>query len=494
MFFDNYVAVDITNAEIKVLAARGNKVVKWYSTPVPDDVVKAGIIREPQAMGVILDNLFNTLKLSRDHVICSVTGLPFIYRTLRMPGTERISNEAIEREARREMSLSTEDMFLAWQAADTHPETKELDYFVVGVPRTALSSLVETLTKARIKPYLIDVKPLALARAVSLPNALIVSLEKDYFDVVVVASGLVRVIHSINPSGKSGDVFGLVNEVEDALNKAVKSFERDFPGMSLPADTPILLAGKFTADSRLPLMVQEGTRRQVKTIAANIPAPSALPVEQYAGALGLLGKKVARRRQPTVYRDINLNLFAGLKRENTPKFQLAYAITAVVCLILAALVYETFELKKSADDQVISLQQKADAVTQKLQAAQQANKQKVADNQSMAAKFQAVSQQLAVMRASNAVVNGQRIDFAARIVEINQALSAGVQIKTMEIQLKNITLSGLAENAFTVMTLADELEKSVYFLSARVEQLSPAKDQGVTFQISIVNKPDSEIN
>jgi hypothetical protein len=494
MFYDNYVALDITNAEIKVLAARGKKIVRWYSTPVPEDVVKGGIIREPQAMGVILDNLFKTLKLSRDHVICSVTGLPFIYRTLRMPGTERISNEAIEREARREMSLSTEDMFLAWQAAETHPDTKELDYFVVGVPRTALSSLVETLSKARIKAYMIDVKPLALARAVSQLNALIVSLEKDYFDVVVVANGLVRVIHSINPSGKSSDVFGLVNEVEDALNKAVKSFERDFPGMSLPADTPVLLAGKYASDSRLPLMVQEGTRRPVRIIAANIPAPSALPVEQFAGTLGLLGKKVARRRQLNVYRDINLNLFTGLKRENTPKFQLAYAVTAVVCLILAALVYGTYELKKSADDQVISLQQKADAVTQKLQAAQQTNKQKLADNQNMIVKFQTVSQQLAVMRGNNAVVNSQRIDFAVRIVEINRVLPPDIEVKTMQIQLKTIVINGLAENAFVVMALADELEKSIYFTSARVEQLSPAKDQGVTFQITIVNKPDNEIN
>ncbi|MCR4393507.1 MAG: pilus assembly protein PilM, partial [Dehalococcoidales bacterium] len=221
MFNNTYVALDITNSDIRVLEVKGDKITRWSTTPIPEDSIKDGIIVEPHTLSVIIDNIFKTLNLNKNRVICSITGLPFIYRVISMPhSTRAVTDEAVERAARKEMSLTQEEIYLVWQATQTTTSKDELDYFVLGVPKNALSPLIETLSAAGVKPYIVDLKPLALARAASRNDALILSLERGYFDIVIVADGLVRVMHSVNPASRISDIMGNVNELVDGLNKA----------------------------------------------------------------------------------------------------------------------------------------------------------------------------------------------------------------------------------------------------------------------------------
>ncbi len=63
-------------------------------------------------------------------------------------------------------------------------------------PPTALNPLTEALAQAHIKPFMLDIKPLAISRAAATGEALVISLEKNYADIAVVYAGIPRVIHS----------------------------------------------------------------------------------------------------------------------------------------------------------------------------------------------------------------------------------------------------------------------------------------------------------
>jgi hypothetical protein len=307
---------------------------------------------------------------------------------------------------------------------------------------------------------------------------------------VVVADGLVRVIHSFNPGDISGDKIGLVNEITDGLNKAIKSFERDFPKNTLPAATPVLLSGSLSFDDAFLFLVQEATGRPVSMITSSLKAPAGMSIGMYGALMGLIAKKVSHNRYPSVYQDINLNLLSGLRRQHTSKFQRAYILAAVFTLVLAALVYETYELKATAAAEVVSLQQTAELVTQKLSTVQVANRQTLAERQAIFDKSQIVSKQLATISLNNTLIDSQKIDFASRIGLIYDKLPAGVDVVAMDVQLKTIKVRGTAPNGFDVLTITDELEKSPYFSSARVSQLAPAKQGGVDFQLVISNRMD----
>ena len=274
-----------------MVSVKKNRVYAWTAEPLPEGLVKDGIILEPQPVGVIIDNLFNSLNLKRNRVICTITGLPFIYRTIRMPVVwGGIPEESIQREARREMSLTADDMQIFWHATEEYPE-KERDYFVIGVPNNALEPLLSALNGARIKPYEADIKPLALARAAGQQNALIVSLEHNCIDIIAVANGLVRVMHSFSPALTVEDYTGILNEIVDGLSMTVKSLEKDFPGMEMPDEAPVLLAGQIDSSEDLLNLLRQVTGREVRLLESALETPPDFPAGLFAAGLGLAVKK-----------------------------------------------------------------------------------------------------------------------------------------------------------------------------------------------------------
>jgi hypothetical protein len=484
------VTLDITPSNIRVMAVENNKITKWHSEPLPEGLFKSGTINEQQAVSIIIDNLFKTQGLSRNRVICCVTGLPFTYRTINMPGSAReVPDEAIERAARKEMSLSEEDMFLAWQPVKEYPEKKETDFFVIGVPKTSLNPVLNTLSMAKIEPISMDLKPLALARTGSSQNALFVSLEKNYFDITLVAGGLVRVIHSLSPQIPADDTQAIVTELVDGLNKAVKSFYRESPQNALPPETPIFLSGEYSSDAMLHL-VQEATGHPASLLKSPSEVPGEMPVRLYAANLGLSLKNLPPETEKTQYKDINLNLLLSLKKQPKPEFKLVYAIAAILFVVLAAGVYYTFDLKSKAETRVTALTQDSALILKKINQAQQANRAALDSKKSGLAQLQNINDQITVVKTGGKQITDLKRDYAFRITYILGKLPAGVEYTNMSLLPQTIQVSGLVnrpynsaagryENPIGEVQFAEKVAGNDVFKNARVVEISPTNDPAV---------------
>jgi hypothetical protein len=506
MIFANYVALDITSSEIRAVAVNMGKVKKWASAPLPQDVVKAGVIRDPQTLGIIIDSLFHVYHLNKGRVIVTVTGLPFIYRTVSMPAGQRIATEAIERESRREMAITKDDMYISWQQTEKLSNSGEVNYFVIGIPRSSLNPVMEALAAASIKPDSIDIKPLALARAAAQPEALVVSLEDDYVDIVLVAGGLVRVMHSFNLSEKAVAGGALVNEIVAGLARAIKAFERDFPRLTLDSESAVLFSGSASAEQPLLDNISAATGREVKMISSVLAAPKGMSSGAYLGVLGLVAKKqTAKWSRPSFmrsagsrtaaaahgeagYRDINIDLLAGFHRVHPGRFQLIFVVAALLSLVLAAVVFKTYDLKQGVGLEVATLQQEAALVTHGLTVAQTENQASLKVRQESVNQSQAISQQLAGINHLNDLITSRRLDYANRITAISAAVPSGARFDTIDFDSLKITVRGSAVDGFTVLNMVAALEKEAYFGDVRLEQLSPEKENGVYFKLSIANK------
>lgn len=481
------VTLDITSSNIRVMSIENGKVARWHSEPLPEGVFKAGTINEQQAVSVIIDNLFRNLDLSKNKVICCITGLPFTYRTINMPGIGKdVSGEAVERAARKEMSLAEEDMFLAWQPAKEYHETKETDFFVIGVPKTSLNPVLNTLSMAKIEPLSIDLKPLALARAVSSPNALIVSLEKNYFDITLVADGLVRVIHSLSPQISADDTQSIVTEMVDSLNKAVKSFYRESPQNALPPETPILLSGEYSSEEMLRL-VQEATGHPTSFLKSPFDIPAEIPVKLYAANLGLILKNLPQDQDKTQYKDLNLNLLSALRKQPKHEFKLIYAVVIIVFLVLAAGVYYTLDLKNRAEDRVAHLNQDSALILTKINQAQQANKEALNSRKANLAQLQTINDQIAATKNTDNQITDLKRDYAFRITYILSKLPPDAEYTKMNMLPESIQLTGLIkypvnsythlnENPIGEVQFAERVAQNDVFRNARVVDLSASND------------------
>jgi type IV pilus assembly protein PilM len=488
-FKTSYVALDINNSDVRVVAVRGNKVDKFASSPLPDGAVKDGMILEPQTVTVIIDNMFNSLNLSKKHVITSVTGLPFIYRTVTMPkGGQRIPDEAVERAAKKEMSLSRDDMFLLWEETKT-PKDEETDFFVLGVPKNFIKPVTDTLNGSNIKPYVMDVRPLALARALALKEGLIVSLEKSYFDIVVIFEGAVRILHGFIPVSKPEALSGLVNELIDGLNMAVKSFNRDYPQNTLAPDTPIYLTGALAANTDMAGMVQESTGHPVNILKpAAIDLPDDMSPELYAGSIGLILKRGTAKVDQALYTDIDVNLLAKTIKPRQLRQTLGYAAAVIFVLLLAALVYQVNNMKNQAFADVDKLTQENVKATQVQADAQKAVANAEAGKTAANEKLTSLSNELKVISGEQQKIVELKYDYAHSIDVVTAALPVNSDYINMSLQPDTITVDGQVSDPFAALTFNETLERTDIFSTARVTQLQSSGDAGGTaFTTVIIN-------
>ena len=489
MFNKTYVSMDITGSDVRVTSVRKNKVIKWGSAPLPGGTVKDGIITDPQTASLVINDLFRSMKLRKNRVISTVTGLPFIYRVINMPRIEnQAPDEALERAARREMSLKEEDIYLIWQLIATEANGQESDYLVIGVPKAATKPFMETLTKAEIKPYILDVKPLALARIVSSADAILASLEKNYIDIIIVSNGLVRVMHGF-AANKAENTESIVNDFADGLSKSVNSFNRDYPQNAIRDETPLYLSGELAANMDVLKLIQEISEHPVHVVDTPLIVPEGMSIALYASNLGLALKKLPGKitsSETPRYSDIDLNLLSSIYKPFRLRFKWAYAIAGALIMALVAILFSAYTLRTDAMVEADSLRSKSTKIAQQLKEAQKVNQELVAARKEKSDSLKKMQEALNTMKDEHLSILGLRHEYAYRFGLIINALPQGAEFKTIIMNESNIEITGEAKSALDVLKFTEALERNGTFSTTRVGRIEPIKNSDkVSFAATI---------
>ena len=293
------VTLNIGTQDIRVLALSGLQVKHWAEAPLAPGLVKDGIILQPAAVAEVISGLFQAAKLSRDQVTVSLSGLSFTYRILDLPRMKPgLVAEAITRGARREIPMALEELYLSWQVVGG--EGEQLDYFVLGVARKPVDALEQTLAQAGIKPYKLDLKPLALARAANRESALIVSLEPDYFDIVIINRGIPAIMHTITPRGPDASIADNVQRLADEISRTVEFYNGSHPGEPIDRTMPLLLTGVLAGEPSVIELTSNMTGYTVSPLVPALELPDDLPLARYTTNLGLALKRRPPKHPPAI--------------------------------------------------------------------------------------------------------------------------------------------------------------------------------------------------
>ena len=254
----------ISNTSIRILTVKGKHIHRWGSAALPEGLVHDGLITQPQAVADAINSLFKSLKIPREKIIVSISGLSFTYRFQNLPKMKPDSlDEAIRRGAKRDISIPLNELYLSWQFLTAYEE--EQTYFLLGVSRHLVDALAKTLEAAGIEPHLMDIQPLALARAANYGNAIIVNLEPESYDIVIIADGIPMVIHTIIPRGKGAILEDNINRLADELSKATTFYQSNHPGNNLDDTMPLLLTGELADNEDAKTLLQSMTNYHVET-------------------------------------------------------------------------------------------------------------------------------------------------------------------------------------------------------------------------------------
>ena len=471
LFSRTYVTLNINAGDIRAFSMRGGRVKKWGSTPLAPGLVRDGLILQPNAVAEAIHLLFETMGIPKKRVIVSVTGLSFTYRILSLPQMDpEFLDEAIQRAAKREMPLPVEELYLSWQAIGQRDG--ENDFFVLGVPRNLVTAVVETLTGAGIKPYIMDLKPLALARAPAKNDAIVVSMEPECFDIVLSVNGITEVMHAVTPKSEGATIHDHVRQLTDELSRTVKYYNSSHSDDPLSADTPLLLTGQLTTDSETSELVQAETEYPVKNLVPPLHFQPELPVALYAANMGLALRKT---RATNGFHDTQVNILAGTYKIKHVRISLKNLIPYMVLAVVAGLLLPFFQLKNDAVAETARLQSELDASIHLKNLAELAYNRAVASETEAEAATSAVDAVLQELREEHRMMLAGAGDFAGNLGLVTDVLPSQASFTSIEMYKHRIIVEGLVDNPFTVLSYARVLEEEA-FTEIRIAEIDEVLD------------------
>jgi type IV pilus assembly protein PilM len=287
------VTVNIEAHCIRLLVVRGDRVASWQETPLDLGLVREGAIVDSQRVGAAMESLLDGQHLSGGKVVACVTGFRSTARVLELPKMKpELLEEAVSREAKREMPVPMEEIHLSWQTLDITDGHQRV--FALGVPRDILDPLLKTMKAAKRPPCAVDIKPLALARAAGREEAIIADVEPGSADIIVVSGGVPVIMRTVMERVGESDDEARIHRFHDELARTIKFYNDTHRQEPLAPSTPIFVTGSLAELALTESLDSFEALQQfsVQPISPPLTYPADLPVHTYAVNLGLALKEV----------------------------------------------------------------------------------------------------------------------------------------------------------------------------------------------------------
>ena len=475
------VTLNISDTSIRLLSTKGRQVDKWGSMPLAPGLVKDGLILQPKAVGEAIDALFKSVKVPKGQVIISLSGLSFTYCILNLPRMKPAPlEEAILRGARKEIPLPLEELYLSWQAIGSDHD--ELKFFVLGVPRNLIDAVVQTLAEIEVKPYLIDLKPLALARAANRGDAIIVDLEPSGFDILLVANGITTIVHTVTPrfgiTGEGASLEDNIQRLTDGISKTVNFYNNSHPETPLSLTTPLLLAGELSADATASQLIQAQMDYPVELLVPPLEFPPDLPVALYASNIGLALKEMPLQIVPeegaTRFHDINLDILSSKYRTKAHRVPMRYKLFSLALIITIGLLFPFYYFKSQVAAENTLLQTELDGVSQELTQARLI----LSETQQIEDTINEIEAAADALQQVYKDILNRGDDFTNYLRVVTNVLPSNVDFTSILIGTNQILVEGEADRSFTIITYAMALEAEPEFSEVRIAEISEIGESG----------------
>lgn len=284
-------SLTIEGTNIRIVVYHKNAIESWNSVAFDSHLIKMGQVADPEGLGEVIKNAAKDIEPSKCYVVCALPGLRSVSRIINIPNVSKKEMEiVVPREVRRTMTVSEEDNYFHWQVLPaTSAQTR---VFVLAVPKEPLSSLLRALNQAGMRPKNIDLKPLALMRAVNQRDAIIANCENNSMELVIVADDVPVLIRSVFLGEGVVTQDYAVGRISDELGRTIVTYNEINKERPLDPNVPIYLTGAAAAGVPFALNVAALTGRTVQPLETPIHCPDGFPIAEYMVNLGLILKVI----------------------------------------------------------------------------------------------------------------------------------------------------------------------------------------------------------
>jgi type IV pilus assembly protein PilM len=288
------VTVNVEERSLRLLTVMGGQIQKWGQFPLEQGLVENGLIRDPAQVGSALETLFREQGVPKKGVITSLTviGLGSTSQIFDLPKMKpNLLDSAIGREAKRAMPVPVEELYLSHQVISESSDRQQV--YVLGVPRDIVEAHISAFQMAGIQLKAMDLKPLALVRAVNQRNAVIADLENENFHVMVVRDAIPDITRSAVLHREVFDLQQKARRLVEEVIRTIDFYNHSHPDRPLESSIPVFLTGGLTATPSVNKTIETEMGYTVEMPQPPLVYPEALPLHEFMVNIGLALKKEA---------------------------------------------------------------------------------------------------------------------------------------------------------------------------------------------------------
>ena len=296
----------IRDDAINLLVMRGERVEKWATMPLEPGMVSQGLIVDEAQLVEKIRELFKLQKLGMGKVIAGISGHNSVYRIITLPELpEAVLPEAVKREAKRVIPVPLEEVYLSYQAIT--PTKGVTMVFLAAFPRNIADTLYQTLHRAGLQPYIMDLAPLALCRAANQPRSIIVNDRADHLDIMVIVDRVPQLIRRLSlPSETESPTERLVTVTEE-VERTIAFYNSSHQQEPLDAAVPMLVCGDLARTSESWQALAEKSTHPVSVMPSPVESPKGFDANEFMVNIGLGLKELLPPKGENNFSLVNIN-------------------------------------------------------------------------------------------------------------------------------------------------------------------------------------------
>ena len=277
---------------VRLMGVQKGRVTRWGSMPLPRGTLERSAVANPQTLADVVQRLWASHSqerlVPRNNIILAIPGHHIPTRIISVRNLDRFDIELMERKAQE--TLPQPDSYHAWQVIGTATQP---GLFVMAAPIALVNSYVEPLKQIGLGLAAMDVKPLALIRAVGLRNTIIVDAERTLGSIIIVDDALPRrATFPVLEAPLLAEPEDKIMRLAEILYQTIQKYNHGSAGKTLHPGVPIFLTGSLANHSLLQEVVQHIFGHPVGHYIPPIEVPPDMPLSQFMVNIGLAKKRL----------------------------------------------------------------------------------------------------------------------------------------------------------------------------------------------------------
>ena len=470
----------IDDTSLRLMITHGKQVKKWADLPLEPGLVKNAVVIKEAEVADKIKQLAKTSKVGTKKIVVGVSGLHCLSRPIILPHLPReMLDEAVKREARRILPVPLEQLYVSWQIIPA-PEEKS-HVFLVAVPRNTADTVISTLRQAGLKPSLMDIKPLLLARVVPEETAVIVDVQPTEFDIVIMSGGIPQPIRTVSLPAEASSWQDKLPLIRDDVDRTIKFYNSNNPEKPLTNSVPIFASGELAGEPEQCQSLSDELGYPVLPLPSLLmKCPEGLDPNRYMVNIGLALKRLegGKATGPLV---TNLNTLPTPYQPKPISLTNIFALPAAAIALGLLFLSVTFIQDTSAD--IASIRGQLDTTTQLLQ-------QKLSQRQELAGHIAELKKKITGVETACGNFTAALGSLETQSAGINRHLEITLRSLPNTITLSSIshdnnivTISGRAPSERGVSSYIGNLVAGGWFGEITITNMSRVEDGGMDFTL-----------